>query len=149
MKKCAYLLITFLLIGCGSDSVDGDATNGAAPITEVPYETSVSTNGATLNGKIIANGLLTNAWFEYGIDPSLTTYSSTPQQSIGSGMIAEPVSYPITGLAENTKYYFRERASNAKGETQSAIISFTTSSPGAAPAVTTLAATSVAQTRQP
>ena len=92
------------------------------------------------------NGLATNAWFEWGTDSVLSTSTSTPAQSIGSGLSIVPVSTQITGLAENTKYYFRVCASNAKGEIESAITSFTTSSPGAAPAITTLASTSVGAT---
>jgi phosphodiesterase/alkaline phosphatase D-like protein len=103
----------------------------------------VGTNGATLNGVVIANGLSTNAWFEYGTDPTLTIKSSTAQQTIGSGMNAVTISTSVTGLAENTKFYFRVCASNVKGNSYSSIISFVTSSPGLPPIVTTLAATSV------
>ena len=146
MKKIACLLGVSLLIGCGGGGSGGDATNGSAPVTEVSSATSISTNRATLNGNIIPNGLSTQAWFEYGTDPTLTQDNTTTQQSIGSELSIVPVSLPINGLAENTKYYFRVSASNSKGESKSSITSFTTSFVGAPPAVSTLAATSVGAT---
>jgi hypothetical protein len=139
-----FVLVTFGLAACGGGGGGGgDATNGSTPVVNVLSATSIGINGATLNGNVTPNGLATNAWFEWGTDSALSTSTSTPSQSIGSGLSIVPISLQITGLAENTKYYFRICASNAKGETESAITSFTTSSPGAAPAVTTLAATSV------
>ena len=107
---------------------------------------SISTNGATLYGNVIPNGLATNAWFQWGTDSSFSTFTSTPSQSIGSGLDSVPVSAQISGLAENTKYYFRVCAANAKGDIEGVITSFTTSSPGGVPAGTTLAATSVGAT---
>ena len=137
-------VVTFFLflLGCGGGG-GGDATNGSTPIANVSPATATNEIDATLNGTVIPNGLSTQAWFEYGTDSALTNHSSTPQQSIGSGMSIVPVSTQINGLVGNTRYYFRVRASNDKGETESSITSFTTSSPGAAPAVTTNAATSV------
>jgi hypothetical protein len=150
----ALLSIVFCLTSCGGgggggggDTGGGGAgTNGAAPIPEVSSATSINTNEAMLNGAVIPNDLSTQAWFEYGTDPSLTNHSQTTQQTIGSGISTVSVSFQIIGLTENTKYYFRVCASNAKGKTESSITSFFTSMSGAAPAVTTLAATSVGAT---
>ena len=143
MNKRIVFLVLFAFASCACGGGGGDATNGSTPVTNVSSATSISTIVATLNGNVNPNGLATNAWFEWGTDSTLTTFTSTPPQSIGSGLSFVPVSLQITGLAENTKYYFRLFGSNSKGESESSITSFTTSSPGAVPAVTTLAATSV------
>ena len=143
MNKRIVFLVLFAFASSACGGGGGDATNGSTPVTNVSSATSISTIVATLNGNVNPNGLATNAWFEWGTDSTLTTFTSTPPQSIGSGLSFVPVSLQITGLAENTKYYFRLFGSNSKGESESSITSFTTSSPGAVPAVTTLAATSV------
>jgi N-acetylneuraminic acid mutarotase len=104
---------------------------------------------ATLNGNVNANGLPTTAWFEWGADPSFSTYPGypptffgTPAQSVGSGTTSQPVSAVInTGFMIGTTYYYRIVASNGSGTTRGAILSV-----HQAPFVTTLAATSVGAT---
>ncbi|MCL5884058.1 MAG: fibronectin type III domain-containing protein [Deltaproteobacteria bacterium] len=142
MKKLTLLLVAFLLAGCGGGG-GGDATNGSVPVIEVAAPTAIDINGATLNGDVIPNGLSTQVWFEYGPDPSLSSFAVTTQQSVGSGLTKEQVFAQVGGLAENTKYYYRVCASNSKGESDSSVASFTTSFVGVAPAVATLAATAV------
>ena len=137
-----------LLLGCGSGGGGGtDATNGAAPIASVAPAVSVGERLATLQGYVVADGLPTNAWFEYGTDASLTTRSATASQPIGSGMDNVLIDAQISGLAEGTKYYFRVCASNAKGEVKSDITSLTTASLGDPPLAETAAASSVGANR--
>jgi phosphodiesterase/alkaline phosphatase D-like protein len=143
LKILALIVAVILLVGCGGGGGGGDATNGAVPVTGASSATAIDYSGATLNGTVIPDGLSTQAWFEYGLDPSLTGFNITSRQSIGSGLSAVPVSVQISGLAEHTVYYFRVCASNAKGESKGAVTSFSTSSSGFPPAVSTLAATSV------
>jgi N-acetylneuraminic acid mutarotase len=109
---------------------------------------SIGATTATLNGNVNANGLPTTAWFEWGADPSFSTYPgyitffSTPAQSVGSGTTSVPVSAVInTGFMIGTTYYCRIVASNGSGTTRGAILSV-----HQAPFVTTLAATSVGVT---
>ena len=49
-----------------------------------------------------------------------------PQQDIGSGTTAVPVSASLSGLTAGTTYYFQVLASNSAGTSQGAILSFTT-----------------------
>ena len=113
---------------------------GSPPIVATLSTTSVGANTATLNGNVTANGLATNAWFEYGTDPNLASSASTSSQSVGSGTTSQSVSAALTGLTSGTTYYYRVAASNSSGTTRGSIASFI---PGGAPTVTTLAATSV------
>ena len=153
VKRIACLLVVSLLVGCGGGGGGGDSGgvntpqgSGGTPIPSVAATTSITQNGAVLNGNVTPNGLDTQAWFEHGTDPNLSTYTSTPEQAIGQGLSAVPVNQSISGCAGGTTYYYRVCGRNAKGSTKSTITGFTTSSPGAAPEVTTLAATSVGAT---
>jgi len=143
LKKLTLMLVAFLLAGCGGGGGGGDATNGSVPVIEVAAPTAIDNNGATLNGDVIPNGLSTQVWFEYGPDPSLSSFAVTTRQSVGSGLAKEQVFAQVGGLAGNTEYYYRVVATNSKGESDSSVASFTTSFVGIAPAVATLAATSV------
>lgn len=82
---------------------------------------------ATLNATINPNGHSTTYQFEYGTSSGVytTTVPSTPT-SVGSGTSGVPVSYGITGLNRNTKYYFRVSATNSSGKATSSENSFTT-----------------------
>ena len=76
--------------------------------------TSLLATGATLNGHALPNGIVTNAWFEYG--PTATYGTSTTAQAIGSGIASVPVSAPISGFAPGG-YHFRSVAQNSMGTT--------------------------------
>ncbi len=118
-------------------------TVGSAPSVTTTSATSLLNGSATLNGNVIANGLPTTAWFEWGTDPALVSRSSTAAQPIGSGSTSKLVSNGLTGLTTGTTYYFRCVASNASGVSRGTIVSFV---PVSAPSVTTRGVTSVTNT---
>jgi lysophospholipase L1-like esterase len=101
--------------------------------------TSVTSNGATLNGSVNPNGLPTNYWFLWGTDPILTnpalTSETLPILIPGGTFTTQPVSAPLSGLGVGTNYYFRVVASNVEGESQGTIHNFQTS---VSPTVTTI-----------
>jgi phosphodiesterase/alkaline phosphatase D-like protein len=119
------------------------ASPASPPAVTTIAATSVGATGATLNGSVIPNGLATDAWFEWGTDPTLAGYSTTGTQAVGSGTISQTINQALTGLTTGTTYYYRVAASNGSGTGKGAILSFL---PGAAPTVTTLAATEVGET---
>jgi len=144
VKKIAFLIVTFFPIGCGGGGEGGgDALqgNGGTPIAKVSAPSLISQTGATLNGNVNPNGLATEAWFEYGTDPALSTFMTTEMQLIGDGSVDVPVGQSVNGRIGGTVYYFRVCGVNTKGTTKSTIANFTTSSLGADPTVATLAAT--------
>jgi lysophospholipase L1-like esterase len=118
-------------------------TPGVPPAVSTLAATSVGSTTATLNGNVTANGLPTNAWFEWGTDSALSGAGTTATQSVGSGTTSQPVNAALTGLSTGTTYYYRVAASNGSGTTQGAILSFT---PGAEPSVTTKVATFSSET---
>ena len=96
---------------------------------------------ATLNATINPNGHSTTYQFEYGTASGVytTTVPAAPA-SAGAGTSGVPVSYEITGLNRNTKYYFRVSATNSSGKVSSSESSFTTQG---APSAETLGAIEV------
>ncbi|MBW6502979.1 hypothetical protein K0B90_01715 [bacterium] len=125
MKRIACLIVVSLLIGCGGGGGGGgNGTNGAAPVVATSPATLVGSTTATLNGNVTANGLTTNAWFEWGTDSTLTTSTSTSSQSIGSGTTSQAVNAVLTGLSTGTTYYYRVVASNSLGTTPGNIANF-------------------------
>lgn len=119
------------------------ASPASPPAVTTIAATSIGATGATLNGSVIPNGLATDAWFEWGTDPNLAGYGTTEAQAVGSGTTSQTINQVLTGLATGTVYYYRVAASNGSGTSKGAILSFL---PGAAPTVTTLAATLVGAT---
>ena len=92
---------------------------------------------------MIPNGLATDAWFEWGTDSTLASYSTTEAQAVGSGTTSQAVHQALTGLATGTPYYYRVAARNVSGTSKGIILSVL---PGAAPTVTTLTVTGVGTT---
>ena len=119
------------------------ASTAAAPAVTTNAATSVTSAGATLNGGVNPNGAAATAWFEWGTSPTLTTFSSTASQSLGSGTTSQAVTAALSGLTSGTTYYYRVAASSTAGTSKGSIASFSTTAVAAAPAVTTNAATSV------
>lgn len=92
--------------------------------------TNVNFSSATLNGSVNSNNYnnqynnnsSTNTWFEYGTNYNLG--NTTPQNY--SGSYSNSFSQSITGLQQNTIYYFRAVARNSQGTVYGNILSFTT-----------------------
>ena len=101
-----------------------------APSVTTGAASTITLASATLGGSINPNGSLTNAWFEWGTSNSLSSFSSTSPQGVGSGSALTQISATLSNLAANTTYYYRVTASNSGGSTQGTIQSFTTAPGG-------------------
>ncbi|MFA6994522.1 MAG: fibronectin type III domain-containing protein [Candidatus Paceibacterota bacterium] len=126
----------------------GSGNQGSAPIVQTNSATNIQQNSAMLNGTVNPNGANTAYWFEYGTSYNLG--NTTMQQNVGSGTYAQSVSTYISGLQNNTTYYFRIDGQNQYGTSQGSILSFTTgngsgSCGGTIPFVQTNAASNVGQ----
>jgi uncharacterized delta-60 repeat protein len=92
------------LVRYSGDLVPGITTLAASGVTQT---------AATLNGSVNPRGVITWAWFEYGLT---TSYGNgTSMQSAGYGTTATPLSAALTELTPNTTYHYRIGAHN--GET--------------------------------
>jgi len=80
------------------------------PIVATTPITGVTSNAATLNGTIDANGTTANAFFDYGLTIAYgTSVAATPASVTGTG--DTDISFNIaSGLTPNTLYNYRARA---------------------------------------
>ncbi|NUO10388.1 MAG: SBBP repeat-containing protein [Candidatus Brocadia sp.] len=88
--------------------------------------TSITSDSATLNGIVNANGLSTTAWFQYGPTSGSYTYTSSTQSV--SGFDDTAVNIGISGLSAGTTYYYRIVAQNSAGTSNGNEMSFITAS---------------------
>jgi hypothetical protein len=112
-------------------------TSGALPPVVVTGGATLAGARATLNGMVNPQGAATQAWFEWGTDPTLTAAQSTSMQNMGSGTNALPYAFDIANLVSGTTYYFRAVAANSGGTMRGEIVTIGTM----APSVTTLPVT--------
>lgn len=117
----SFLVLLFVSCGGGGGGVDSPPL----PIVTTDNATSVTQNGAELNGNVNPNGTSAQAWFEYGTNPNLASYDNTPIQTPVTGSITEA----LAGLTPGKTYYFRLVASNANGWAEGKILSFTAHNP--------------------
>jgi uncharacterized protein (TIGR03437 family) len=101
-------------------------TSPIAPTAVTTPAASITQTSAMLQGTVNPNGLETRVWFLYGTDASLNGATATPQQDIGSGTAAVPVTAGITGLSANTTYYFQVVAQNGAAMVKGAALSLNT-----------------------
>jgi hypothetical protein len=102
--------------GVSKGSIGNFSTSAQKPtVTTLPADNVTSTS-ATLHGQVNPNLLATDAWFEYGSDATLATFSKSPDAPIGSGSGVVPTSFVITGQPFGGTVYFRAAARNAAGE---------------------------------
>lgn len=87
---------------------------------------SIFTDRAVLNGTVNPNGSAADTWFEYGTDPALPAWTTTPRQAMQP--VTPPLSFraPIFGLHPYTTYYYRAVASNRFGTQRGDIQTFPT-----------------------
>jgi uncharacterized protein (TIGR02145 family) len=98
-------------------------TTGSGPSATTLPATNITATGATLNGIVYPNNLLTTVKFEYG---TTTSYGSTATatQSPISGNTSVNVSADLTGLTEDTIYHFRVVAVDSSGTTYGNDVTF-------------------------
>jgi lysophospholipase L1-like esterase len=137
-----------LVASDGSGWVKGEiasfSTHNPPPTVTTDNATSITLNGATLNGSVNPNGGVTIAWFEYGPDPNLTTFTATDNQTLGSGRDPVAMDNTLSGLSSGATYFYRLVAASAEGEVEGPIKNFSTDFPP--PAATTGSATNITTT---
>jgi hypothetical protein len=105
-----------------------------SPSVSTASPTMHSSTGLSLAGSVNPEGLVTTAYFEYGLDSRYTTpgtsgpnydQTTTPVQ-IGSDFQSHPVFTPVSGLVPNALYHARLVATNTAGTTFGPDVTFTT-----------------------
>jgi hypothetical protein len=112
--------------GTVNGAINSFTTTALIPTVTTGASSSVTSGGASVAGTVNPNGADTKAWFQYGTSSTLSGASSTAMQDLGSGTSSVAFSASLSGLASNTKYFFRAVASNSGGTVNGTINSFTT-----------------------
>lgn len=97
---------------------------GEAPVADTDPAENVTSGSATLTADITANGLPTEAWFEWGETSSLGI--STPHTFVGSSNSPTNLEFNLLDLECETTYYFEAHAENAAGQDDGSTHSFET-----------------------
>ena len=119
--QCVILIL--FLSSCGGGG--GSNAPPPAPSATTTGANPISNDNAVLSGDVNPNGLETTAWFESGLDNTLSTFTKTGDQAIGSGKTIVPIQATILNLSPGPTYYFRVAAQNSAGSSKGAIESFT------------------------
>lgn len=100
--------------------------SGSPPAVYTRPASSILTDRAVLNGTVNPNGSDTDAWFEGGTDPAMSTWTTTRRQS--KQPVTTPLSFraPILGFSPYTTYYYRAVARNRFGTQKGDIQTFST-----------------------
>jgi lysophospholipase L1-like esterase len=100
--------------------------SGSPPAVHTLPASSISTDKVVLHGTVNPNGSDTDAWFEGGTDPALSTWMTTRRQSKQPDTTPLSFSAPIRGFSPYTTYYYRAVASNRFGTQRGDIQAFPT-----------------------
>ncbi len=100
-------------------------TPGIPPTVTYSLGEPVTGNSAALIGNVKPNGLPSEAWFEWGQDPALSSFTGSAALSVGSGATSQGISHTLEDLDPGVRYYFRVVASNSAGTSQGPVMSFT------------------------
>jgi phosphodiesterase/alkaline phosphatase D-like protein len=98
----------------------------AAPSAVASPPIEIAAGEYKLEGGVNPNKLETKYHFEFGATTSYGKNLPEPDESVGSGETAVPVSQEVTGLAPNTTYHYRVVANNSDGPGTSLDQVFTT-----------------------
>src|SRR3989344_313278 len=98
------------------------------PTADTTSATKVSTSTAAFNARINPNGVNTTYWFEYGVDSVLGNIlgTVTGSQMIPAGNSTVSVSADVSGLSNDTRYYYRVVASNQYGTVRGDVVTLRT-----------------------
>ena len=112
-----------------SANVDRSFTvSGASPTARTAAATSISSARATLNATVNARGIDTTVTFSWGQKSDLSDASSVDARTV-TGLTDTDVSATLTGLTENSTYYYRVVAVNTAGTIRGDIVAFTSTRP--------------------
>lgn len=144
---CAILSSTVLVLGAGIAAACSGAGGGGceAPTASTGSATSITSNSATLNGTVTAQGCIANYVFEWGTSSS-GPYPNSVEGTAGKDTFPKAVSTNLpTGILQpSTQYYFRLSAINSEGKKATgSTVPFKTAPACPAPSVVTESASSI------
>ncbi len=99
-------------------------TPGIPPSVTYSLGEPATGSSAALIGNVNPNGLPSEAWFEWGQDPALASFTTTAALSVGSGTTSQEITHTLQDLDPGVRYYLRVAASNSAGASQGPVMSF-------------------------
>jgi len=96
----------------GQDFTGSSVLNPPTVTTLPASDPTITTT--ILNGMVNPHGFDTQAWFEWGTDSGLITYTLTPPQLVGSGTESVTVTATLQ-ISIGVPYYYRMAAQNSMG----------------------------------
>jgi len=124
--KYFYYLKTADIYAENFGLVDSFQTFPSEPIAVLNEGTGVTSSSAHISGNVWVYNIPSNVYFLYGT-------SNPPQTIISMGSTANvqnlPVSYDLTGLQANTRYYYRLKISNSLTDVYTDVKNFFTGNP--------------------
>ncbi len=117
--------ITNVSSGATTQTVAVNGLGGDVPTASTSAATSLTINGALLNGSVTANNASTTVTFEYGLTTSYGSAVAASQSPV-TGTSATVVSGSVSGLASGTEYHFRTKAVSPLGTVYGSDMTFTT-----------------------
>lgn len=115
----------------------------SAPTVATSPADLIATTSARLKGTVNPNGASTAAKFLYGTSTGVYTDSATATQSPLTGSLSQSITYSLTGLTENTTYYYIAVGTNSEGRVEGSEQSFTTLDVDYSPLVSTDGSSSI------
>ena len=122
---------------CTQRKTDRSGGAGGNGMLRINYSSTVTTGAATaltasaarLNGTVNANGLaMTAIAFDYGLTTAYGWTATATPATVASNVVGNTAVYAdLSGLACNTAYHFRVKATNGEGTIYGDDLSFTTS----------------------
>jgi hypothetical protein len=94
-------------------------------VTSPVVATMITHDGAPLAGTVNPRGASVTVFCDYGLSATALNTTLTFASTL-SGTTVQPVTFPVTGLAPHTRYYFRIRASGSMGSTSGVTLNFLT-----------------------
>ena len=115
LTKYYYRLVASNMGGTNYGSTKNFTTTDSwvSPTVTTGSATNITTNAVTLNGTINPNGFTTSYMFKYGLTSSMT--KNTSAVNVGNGSSAQNVLMDISGLSENSLYYYAIYAASTNG----------------------------------
>jgi hypothetical protein len=138
IAKTATIKAAATAPGCIDSPVRSETYTIVGPpsVTTDPA-TAINASSATLNAAANDEDGTASVWFRYGTSSTALTLS-TPQERLKAETSAQSFSAQLTGLKNNTTYYFQPVVSTVGGTAKGEVMSFTTHTPPLSIATTAL-----------
>jgi hypothetical protein len=102
------------------------APDGALPPVVTTFAPFLPAPGLMkLGGRVDTRGLAGVGWFEWGTDPTMSTFTRTPDQALPATTDSTAIYETLTGIPSGVTYYVRIVASTAGGLTRGTLVSVT------------------------